>query len=111
MTLHAVVSAFTLYSMFTARRSDALPLYADAEQSTYALVLCSGLDAAVVALREAELPSRAIGAAWLESNCISIDPCAETNEYGNAVAASVWSAYMYTWSAASAVLPRSSRST
>lgn len=57
----------------------ALPLYASASNATYGLVLCRGLDAAVAELKLRELDEHGIGAAWLERDCVSIDPCEQTS--------------------------------
>jgi len=57
----------------------ALPLYTNTSNKTYALVLCGNLQDAVLALKQRELVEHAIGADWLEQNCVSIDPCAQTS--------------------------------
>lgn len=57
----------------------ALPLYTNASNKTHALVLCGNLHDAVLALKQRELVEHAIGADWLEQNCVSIDPCAQTS--------------------------------
>ena len=54
----------------------ALPLYADGAQGALALVLCAGLDRAVSNLRGQPLGAHAVGAGWLEEDCVAIDPCA-----------------------------------
>jgi hypothetical protein len=59
--------------------AEALPLYASIANTTFPLVVCRGLDAAVAELRQRELDEHAIGAAWLERDCVSIDPCAQTS--------------------------------
>jgi len=53
----------------------ALPLYSDAANSSYALVLCAGLDNAISELRGRELSEHQIGALWLEQDCVGIDVC------------------------------------
>jgi hypothetical protein len=55
----------------------ARPLYTDGSNKTLALVLCGNLRDAVLALKEREILEHEIGAEWLESNCVSIDPCAQ----------------------------------
>lgn len=57
----------------------ALPLYASVSNATYGLVVCGGLDAAVSELKQRELDEHGIGAAWLERDCVSIDPCEQTS--------------------------------
>lgn len=57
----------------------ALPLYTNTSNKTYALVLCGNLQDAVLVLKQRELVEHAIGADWLEQNCVSIDPCAQTS--------------------------------
>ena len=56
-----------------------LPVYTTPSNATLALVLCRGLDAAVAELRQRELDEHAIGAEWLERDCVGIDPCAQTS--------------------------------
>jgi len=68
----------------------ALPLYADGAQSALALVLCAGLDRAVSNLRGQALGAHAVGAAWLEEDCVAIDPCAETGAGGAAAPRGAW---------------------
>ena len=55
----------------------ARPLYTDGSNKTLALVLCGNLHDAVLALKQREVLEHAIGADWLEENCVSIDPCAQ----------------------------------
>lgn len=62
-----------------------LPVYTTPSNSTFALVLCRGLDAAVAELRLRELHEHALGAAWLERDCVSIDPCEETSSNEDAL--------------------------
>jgi len=71
-------------------RAGALPLYADDAQSALALVLCAGLDQAVANLRAQALSTHAVGVAWLEEDCVAIDPCAETGAGGAAAPRGVW---------------------
>jgi len=75
----------------------ALPLYASVSNATYGLVVCRGLDAAVTELKQRELDEHAIGVEWLERDCVSIDPCAQTSSNADAyfgtplpAAAGVW---------------------
>ena len=68
----------------------ALPLYADGAQGALALVLCAGLDRAVSNLRGQPLGAHAVGAAWLEEDCVAIDPCAETGAGGAAAPRGAW---------------------
>lgn len=79
----AVARAVVL--VLAAQPARGLPVYTTPANSTLALVLCRGLDAAVAELRVRELDEHALGAAWLERDCVSIDPCEETS--GNADAA------------------------
>ena len=64
-----------------------LPVHTTSSNATQALVLCRSLDAAVRELSECELDEHVLGAAWLERDCVSIDPCFQesSNEdhYGN----------------------------
>ena len=60
-----------------------LPLHTTSSNATLALVLCRGLDAAVRELRQHELDEHALGAAWLERDCVSIDPCAQSSSNEN----------------------------
>jgi hypothetical protein len=75
----------------------ARPLYTDGSNKTLALVLCGNLRDAVLALKEREILEHVIGAEWLESNCVSIDPCAQRSSNEDPVfalplpaAAGVW---------------------
>jgi hypothetical protein len=70
-----------VFSFFCAR-SRALPLYADASQTSLSLVLCTDLDRAVSSLRHQLLPAHEVGADWLEEDCVAIDPCKETGAGG-----------------------------
>lgn len=70
-------------------RVHAAPLYADELNSTFALVLCSGLQQAVSELRQRDILEHSIGAQWLEHNCVSIDPCAETSSNADALGAAL----------------------
>ena len=54
--------------------AQARPLYTDVSNKTLALVLCANLHDAVLALKQREVLEHAIGAQWLEENCVSIDP-------------------------------------
>lgn len=63
-------------------RGAALPLYADAAQSSLALVLCTDLDRAVASLRQQPLATHEVGAEWLEGDCVALDPCAQTGAGG-----------------------------
>lgn len=56
-----------------------MPLYADQADSTYALVLCSGLDIAINSLKSIKLSDQQIGMNSLEANCVSINPCLQTS--------------------------------
>ena len=73
-----------------------LPVHTTSSNATLALVLCRGLDAAVRELRERELAEHVLGAAWLERDCVSIDPCfqesSNADHYGNLLPApaGVW---------------------
>ena len=58
-------------------QANARPLYTDASNATRALVLCGNLHDAVLALKQREVLEHAIGADWLEENCVSIDPCTQ----------------------------------
>jgi hypothetical protein len=58
--------------------ADGLPLYTDTSNETLALVLCGNLNDGIVALKQRELLEHEIGAHWLEGNCVSINPCAQT---------------------------------
>ena len=60
-----------------------LPVYTTPSNATLALVLCRGLDAAVSELRQRELDEHALGAAWLERDCVSVDPCEQTSSNEN----------------------------
>lgn len=60
-------------------RVHARPLHADESNSTFALVLCSGLQQAMWELKHRDILEHSIGVEWLEQNCVSIDPCAETS--------------------------------
>jgi hypothetical protein len=60
----------------------ALPLYADASHGSLALVLCTGLDTAVSNLRQQPLSAHAVGAEWLEADCVAINPCEQTGAGG-----------------------------
>jgi hypothetical protein len=62
---------------------DGLSLYADASNSTLALVLCGNLKDAVAELKQRDLQEHVIGAEWLERDCVSIDPCAQTSSNEN----------------------------
>lgn len=87
----------------------ARPEYTDASNSTFALVLCSGLKEAVWELRHREIDEHRIGVDWLEENCVSIDPCAGTSSNTDAVGLSL-SAPPGVWLAGNSsalVLPRS----
>jgi hypothetical protein len=55
----------------------AMPLYTDESNKTLALVLCGNLHDAVLTLKQRQIIDHVIGADWLESNCVSIDPCAQ----------------------------------
>ena len=57
--------------------AQARPLYTDVSNKTLALVLCANLHDAVLALKQREVLEHAIGAQWLEENCVSIDPCTQ----------------------------------
>ena len=50
-----------------------------ASSNTFSLVLCTGLDNAIAQLRSRDLEEHIMGAAWLEADCVSIDPCAQTS--------------------------------
>jgi hypothetical protein len=63
--------------VFMCSRTIALPLYADASHKSLSLVLCTGLDRAVSNLRHQLLSAHAVGAEWLEEDCVAIDPCQE----------------------------------
>ena len=54
-----------------------MDLYTITDNSSYALVLCSGLDAAVSALRQRELTEHVVCADWLEQDCVGINVCKE----------------------------------
>jgi hypothetical protein len=68
----------------------ALPLYSDVANSSYALVLCSGLDRAIAELRAHELSEHVIGADWLEQDCVTIDVCKQVSSNHDRVLAGVW---------------------
>lgn len=86
--LHAL-SLLCVY-MCGCSRSSALPLYANEAQSALALVLCVGLDRAVSNLRAQSLSAHAVGASWLEEDCVMIDPCGETGAGGLPTPRGVW---------------------
>ena len=71
-----------LVFMCSCFRNIALPLYADASHKSLPLVLCAGLDRAVSNLRHQLLSAHAVGAEWLEEDCVAIDPCQETGAGG-----------------------------
>ena len=75
------------------RTATCLPVYSTTANATFALVLCRGLDAAVTELHQRELDEHAIGADWLERDCVSIDPCfqksSNEDQYGNRLPAPV----------------------
>ena len=85
----AAAACFGMYHVFL-RPVSSLPVYANSSPKTYAFVLCTDMNAAVTALRAARLHEHSIGASWLETNCISIDPCLEVNSRGEAVPADTW---------------------
>lgn len=92
--MHAVALACALFHVLT-RPTQSLDLYTNAlhandSPATYALVLCTGLDAAITALRAHSLSEHAVGVSWLENNCVSIDPCTEVNSRGEAVPRGTW---------------------
>jgi hypothetical protein len=60
-----------------------LPVHTTSSNATLALVLCRGLDAAVMELQQRNLYEHVIGAAWLERDCVSIDPCAQSSSNEN----------------------------
>ena len=73
---------YILFAVFTAVFTivaDARPLYTNKTNNTFALVLCGNLNQAISALKQKEIIDHIIGAVWLEQNCVSIDPCAETS--------------------------------
>ena len=72
------VAVLALY-LFYLLAAEGLPLHAGPSNATLALVLCGNLQDAVAALRQRELSEHAIGADWLEGNCVSIDPCLQTS--------------------------------
>jgi hypothetical protein len=69
---------------------EALPLYSDVANSSYALVLCSGLDRAIAELRAHELSEHVIGADWLEQDCVTIDVCKQVSSNTMPALAGVW---------------------
>lgn len=76
--------------------SRAMPLYTDDSNLTLPLVLCGSLQDSMLELRQRDVLEHVIGAHWLEQNCVSIDPCAQTSsnsdEFGNKITAlaGVW---------------------
>ena len=78
-----------VFSFFCAC-SRALPLYADASETSLALVLCTDLDRAVASLRQQLLPAHEVGADWLEEDCVAVDPCKETGAGGARAARREW---------------------
>lgn len=72
------LSTILIYSiLFEMSIVTALPLYADVAQTTYSLVLCSGLDMAIQNLKSIELSDHSIGLNLLETNCVHINPCSQ----------------------------------
>ena len=75
----------------------ATSLYADVANSSYALVLCSGLDRAIAELRAHELSEHVIGADWLEQECVSIDVCKQLSSNRDPVFSQLMPAMAGVW--------------
>ena len=75
----------------------ATSLYADVANSSYALVLCNGVDRAIADLRARELSEHVVGADWLEVDCISIDVCKELSSNRDPVFSQLMPAMAGVW--------------
>ena len=89
INVYGMTFACALYHIII-RPSISLPLYSNTHPKTYSFVVCTDLDNAVTALREASLNQHTVGADWLETNCITIDPCQHTNSFGESVPKDTW---------------------
>ena len=87
--MYGMTFACALYYIII-RPAISLPLYSNTNPKTYSFVVCTDLDNAVTALREAPLNQHTIGADWLETNCVTIDPCLHTNALGESVPMDTW---------------------
>jgi len=77
--------------------ASAMDLYANADNSSYALVLCGSLDQSMAELRRRELTEHAVGAAWLEQDCVSIDVCQQVSSNRDPVSGQLMPALAGTW--------------
>ena len=87
--MYVMTFACALYHILI-RPAISLSLHSNVSPKTYGFVVCSGLDDAITFLREADLEEHMIGLDVLESNCVMIDPCAQTNSYGESVPMNIW---------------------